>query len=72
MTEINQVEISKDRVIQILQENIKSIEEKYEMLLASKEKEIQEQQKEIDFLRETIIFLDNLKLNIPLANPNNQ
>lgn len=65
MTEINQVEISKDQIIQILQENIKSIEEKYEMLLASKDERLAEKDREIEFLREKILMLDSLKFNIP-------
>lgn len=65
MTEINQVEISKDKIIQILEENIKSIEEKYEMLLASKDERLAEKDREIEFLREKILMLDSLKFNIP-------
>jgi hypothetical protein len=74
MTDINQTDFSNDEIIQIMRKNceetIKLIEEKYEYLLASKEKRLAEQQKEIDYLREKVLMLDNIKINIPLRQMN--
>ncbi len=74
MTDINHADSSDREIMQIMRKNceetIKLIEEKYEYLLASKEERLAEQQKEIDYLREKVLMLDNIKVNIPLSQMN--
>lgn len=54
------------------QENLESIEQQYQKLLADKDKQITAQQQEIDYLRGKNQMLHELFLNLPMPNLGNQ
>ncbi|MGK7930911.1 MAG: hypothetical protein AB4041_05695 [Microcystaceae cyanobacterium] len=60
---------SREELIEFLkrhnEESIESMKKACELLVATKEETIAYQEQEITYLREKVLMLDNLKLNIP-------